>query len=534
MQFVRLSCAVLAACTLVACEDAVSPDARTPVPKAFFSTSGSDGSLSMPTQAFTTYFSGSLGPYSSPTVIQLDITGTIEAFQHGADSSGNWVIGQHWTSIDFRGVLVGSTRCHAPVIIWWGGNKYGSGRCVAEDTPPLIHSVTALVNGTGEVTRSSLYSAQSTSCNGAPCKYHTGGHNLSWSRKPAELELRPTQVLIEPGQSASFTATVEPDSIGRFKTPFSGLTWNWHPDGGTQAQICGSSTTCPPPAGVNGTLTASATVNGLVKTKDARVEVKTDQITLSANESTVKPGEAVTFTAATQNGTAFTVQGWQWHSASGAPGLTRSGAACGQAKTCTIRVYEDGHMQVTGAVQGTTIPQQAIAPVSVVTQCPSGDPVLDTDHIRDSLVAMLNGSGYPGLQPGQRTERQGYILQHRVSGELSFVSNYDPNATACTGDIAVDYDSIEYILVAIVHTHPYHLLEAYPPCANYPAGRYNPLPSPPDLSTLQHFINQLQQQNEPPPSAYFIDGNLVVQYDAAGNQQNTQYVGGQCPWSQQP
>ncbi len=421
--------------------------------------SAGETTVTIPTDAHDLKFTGALGSYPMATIVEITMQGSsIAGYKYSSAGQGDF-----WADIGLAGVVVGSS-CHGGVVVHFSASaSYRYGLPYDEGCPKvgtgnakLSWSTIRKVSGNGSVLRSDLIS---DSC-GGPCrKYEGGEQTVSVRRMPAELRLSPSQALIEPGQSVTFTASADPDSISKIKTPFSGITWLWQADGGIATEVCSGRTTCTPPAGASGTLTVSAMVNALMKTRAARVEVKTDQLNLSANRSTVKPGEEVTFTASTQNGTPFTVQEWTWISTAGGPvQLTPSGYGCGQQKSCTIRVYEDGYMTVSGIVEGTTIPQKASASVDVIPCPPLGagsSSPLEIDAIRKILLEEWALS-----RNGQYSERGGEIWYDPTSGAyyVRVIPNLlYPNSCTYMKDLANAPPvppGFTHRLPVIWHTHP--------------------------------------------------------------------------------
>ena len=283
---------------------------------------------------------------------------------------------------------------------------------------------------------------------------------------------------------------------------------------------CSGTPSCASPAGVSGTFLVTATVNGLVKTKSARVEVKTDQLNASANKSTVKPGEEVTFTASTQNGTNFSVQSWVWTgTGGGSSAMTPSGSSCGQSKTCKIRVYEPGYMTVTGVVEGTTIPQQVSVQITVVP-CPPLDPgaaspsPLEVDVIRQRLLEELALS-----RSGTYSERGGEIWYNPTTSEyyVRVIPNLKyPNSCQYQKDMANAPPvpaGFTVKLAVIWHTHPDMINKQ--PSSNCPKGGpgklTGPGPSPGDwwaatsesLEGIMIDANLDLWQHNVPPDQYY-------------------------------
>ena len=437
---------------LVSCESATQPLGRSDQPRIFADINSGITRI-LPASPFTLQYEAPLDTFPSLTIIELTIGGKVESYYH----DGQVGQGPLWRTIDYRGTKVGSS-CHGPVKATWGSYQYGAnGDCQeSSDGTAMYHGLVRAI-GAGRVTRSSLYS-DGTSCLGGPCRYHEGEHWVSYKRVSAELVLTPSQVLIPPGQSVTFTASVSPSSIGAFPTPFGSRSWSWQPDGGLATKVCSTGATCSRSGSVNGTLTVTATVNGVVKTNVARVEAKIDQLLLVANKSNVKPGEEVRFTASMQNGTDFTVQGWAWVSTGGGPmQLTPTGQSCGQEEDCTIRVYEDGYMTVTGVVEGTTIPQSASASVDVIPCPPAGAgsaSPLEVDAVRNRLLEELALS-----RAGARSERGGDIWFNPTTG--AYYVRVIPNAYVSSCSYKADAANAPPVppgftekVPAIWHTHP--------------------------------------------------------------------------------
>jgi hypothetical protein len=102
-----------------------------------------------------------------------------------------------------------------------------------------------------------------------------------------------------------------------------------------------------------------------------------DHLQLTASRSVLTNPDSVTFTASTDNGASFTVQGWSWKSDSAAGDQT---AACtGSGNPCTTTVYRSGTMTVRAAVGGATRTASAhvtVTPDSAMVTADSVDGVV--------------------------------------------------------------------------------------------------------------------------------------------------------------
>lgn len=375
----------------------------------------------------------------------------------------------------------------------------------------------------------------SASCNGSSATYscidYSGSHEVNLTRLSGAVELTASPSgAVRWGSNVYFTVTREPANL-----PMYVLGWKWLPDASsippkTSGCVGGTGTTCGAWMKESGTMEVTVFLNGKreVVTKHVEVVRRKLELEVSPGVRTV-PGTQLTFTSTTDTaGGSRLSPTWAVSDSSAVAGST-----CGAgAFTCKQTALKSFVMTHTARIDDSV--QTVTREVSVVP-CLTDDPVLDTDRVRDSLVALLNASGYPQLLPSDRVEQGAYILQNKATGAYEFRrSVVDPNATACGTEVVANYDTGTHILVATVHSHPYRLLEQHPPCGEDPSGLYSPLPSETDTRTLQALNKQLKEIDQPPIAGYFIDGNLVVKYDESGNQTNHQYVGGSCPWSQQP
>lgn len=77
-----------------------------------------------------------------------------------------------------------------------------------------------------------------------------------------------------------------------------------------------------------------------------------DHLQLTASRSVLTSPDSVTFTASTDNGASFTVQGWSWKSDSA--GGDQTAACTGSGNPCKTTVYRSGTMTVRGTVGGAT------------------------------------------------------------------------------------------------------------------------------------------------------------------------------------
>ena len=461
----------------VSCRDASAPlpeagDAREPFVAFGNGLDNGEYSVALPQGAHDITLAGfTLNSYPLPTLVEIKYEGTISAYYF--DGRG---LGPKYADISVLGVH--PEYCFGYVTVRYSNGGVSRPRtafgCPMPDSTlgGTTWTDVLLVSGTGTATRYKGSNAI-TGCYGSYCRLYEGGpHRLTINRVPAELSLTPSQALVMPGQSVTFTSAATPSSYKNRTVPITSRQWRWQPDGGTFTTLanCNGLPTCAPPAGTAGTLEHTATVNGLVKVKTARVEVKTDQLIASANKSTVKPGEEVTFTASTQNGTNFSVQSWVWTGTGGGSiAMTPNGSSCGQEKTCKIRVHEPGYMTVTAVVLGTTIPQSVSVQISVIP-CPpiTDDPNL-TDFTRKQLLDALERA-----QTGGYHEVGGYFSRRASDGETYVVDvpstlapspcMYDADNSKIPGlppGFVIDYD-LEW------HVHPYPPFTTYTGCAQQP------------------------------------------------------------------
>lgn len=260
---------ILTLTILGACDESLAPATRLREPRAYLSTDAASGSHTAPTQLGNAYYESTIGTYSTPTIIELTISGhlTISSYNHSTASF------DLWSESGYRGTAIGWANCHAPIAVAWGGRWHGDehGCGVSGQTDDYV--TTALVSGTGRVQRSSLYNDTGTSCDGGPCMRHQGAHTVSWTRVPAELTVTPSSTSVLPGQSVSFTAAANPPSISGIPTPLTNIAWHFQPDSGAGGQVCGATVNCVFPPQRTGLLTCNALVNGVQKSRKASVSV---------------------------------------------------------------------------------------------------------------------------------------------------------------------------------------------------------------------------------------------------------------------
>ncbi|MGH7717372.1 MAG: hypothetical protein ACREON_00820 [Gemmatimonadaceae bacterium] len=202
------------------------------------------------------------------------------------------------------------------------------------------------------------------------------------------------------------------------------------------------------------------------------------KLQLAASRTTVLAGDPVTFTASTIDGTGFDVVEWIWvpdQPADGGPVLMArigdqrepgSGSATlyadggppicvGPTNPCTEPMLQSGTMYVRAVIHwaaGTV--EQASVHVDVIP-CPTGDSLLDTQWVRDSLRQLLRDSRPDAAADTLKVEQAAFFLRDRTTGALSFHRAPADSANNCMVQGEYEFDPQRHILVALVHTHPY-------------------------------------------------------------------------------
>lgn len=185
------------------------------------------------------------------------------------------------------------------------------------------------------------------------------------------------------------------------------------------------------------------------------VERLDDRISLTASPSTGGKGRNVTFTPQIPAWDGpVDVATWTWIPDSGAV----QGVACYTATPCVKTVNESGTMKLTvGFKAHAAVPKLTRAASAHVTavDCPTGDSVLDTPGVRDSLKALIQRSY--NADSTKVLEYAGWILQDS-SGTFYFLPDQWASHTDCAVDVDpsdVPSDPVTHRrAIAHVHSHP--------------------------------------------------------------------------------
>jgi hypothetical protein len=205
---------------------------------------------------------------------------------------------------------------------------------------------------------------------------------------------------------------------------------------------------------------------------------------------TVIAGANTTCTAYTSPNTAFTVTAWTY--VGDTTGVTQG--ATGDLKTWTFQPTECGDVTVQAQVGG--VSQSATDPVVVVCDffSPSAkDPLLNSVRVQQAMKRYWASSNPGDPSQANRREQGGYIVRHRVTGELyvePFSSNSNPDVCGATPN-GNDLQSVNAWgdVIAYFHTHP-HTPGATPPTtchtagAQYPGAQFGDGPSLPDYNAV--------------------------------------------------
>jgi hypothetical protein len=314
-----------------------------------------------------------------------------------------------------------------------------------------------------------------------PCPNFTGGFDAKITRIGAALDLSPTDTTFLGGTAAVIRWHATPDSVGGFKTPLIAKRVFFAPDSGEveDDSTLGCETTsdgyyyqsnyCRIAPQGSGTLHVWAIVNGKLEHKTARITAP--QLMLEADPPSGASPTTVTFTPKWSDGTAVTqAPNWSWAPDS-LPGANVACAWASNRHSCTTDVVASGTMSATITINGKS--RVAKTHVSIIP-CPLSDPVLNDRAIRTALRSLLErsnpdsapGAGIdpPDMYSGVKKERTGAIYQ-RPDHSYYFVEDTAAvhTATECHSVSSYDEKRGDDILVAGVHVHPTHELDANDP-----------------------------------------------------------------------
>lgn len=141
-----------------------------------------------------------------------------------------------------------SNGCNARVTFSYyhpstGSTPWYDMECAGQSGDPpakdSVHGITK-VRGTGQVTRTSLFTSSSSYCGGNPCRTYSGDQTVSVRVLPAELALLASKRMVTLGEYVTFTPQTEPAYIGGFAVPIRVTGWQWIPAGDT-----GQTSACP-------------------------------------------------------------------------------------------------------------------------------------------------------------------------------------------------------------------------------------------------------------------------------------------------
>ena len=276
---------LLVALVTVACAETTSPPRSAPPPpsRAAFLQGLPAFEAVLPTTMGSPAASAQFPTYADPIILQLEIHRRIAIASHVQA----WY-SQYSGNVPGSGILVHGVfnQCYANVLFQWtdaAANKtYQSGPapCYTIPAGPSPWYDTLLVKGSGLALRRAGVPVDSTRClEDGPCHKYSGDNLVRATPLAIPIGLRvSTRYINSTGSPVTFTAIGVPDTVGRraYKVPVTGVSWSWSAAHGGTAQTV----VCNP--GVNpcittvkeaGTMTVTATVNGVQQTTATHIEV---------------------------------------------------------------------------------------------------------------------------------------------------------------------------------------------------------------------------------------------------------------------
>jgi hypothetical protein len=182
---------------------------------------------------------------------------------------------------------------------------------------------------------------------------------------------------------------------------------------------------------------------------------------LTADKEVIPSPQAVKFQAGSvpfayeYNAVPFRVTNWEWRAEDGTAGQT---VPCSPSSNpCSTVVKESGTMTVTALVNG--FEQTKSVKVEVIP-CPTGDPILDNEALRNQLMAAMARSN-PDSTPESMKRREVGGLIFRSVDDLGVTRYYFKEAPSYKSQTPClnDWDGFsgnhpDDMAVAVFHTHP--------------------------------------------------------------------------------
>lgn len=110
-------------------------------------------------------------------------------------------------------------------------------------------------------------------------------------------------------------------------------------------------------------------------------------------------------------------------------------------------------MYVTAKVGSNPFVEQASATAIVITDCPTGEELLDIPAVRKRLKQFMFASNPDAPNTWERTE-QPLLIYRDANGNLVFGTPTSATLTACSNVYGIPSEAPGDSLLAIVHTHP--------------------------------------------------------------------------------
>lgn len=272
---------------------------------------------------------------------------------------------------------------------------------------------------------------------------------------------------------------------------------------------------CETPAGPQ--LSYNAASYTLTGNQTISVERLDPRIKLAAAPSSGGP-RTVTFTptvpawdGSLQSGGAT----WRWTPDGGTP----QGVACYTASPCTVAVSTSGTMKLTLAFNAHAGVPKLWQTDSIhvdVVNCPTGDSLLDHAFVRQGFAALDSASNPTGPEDSRIEHVAAVVRDPSGMYSLQWLTT-DPSGTDnCNSKWGIPPRVLDdgSVIVAFVHTHPYHVND-YAHCQSGDPGTVDPGGSKKDWDALKTVKNNPSYAGHPVPF-YVIDSGNIYRMDPDG------------------
>lgn len=172
-------------------------------------------------------------------------------------------------------------------------------------------------------------------------------------------------------------------------------------------------------------------------------------LSLAASPDSVLVGDSITFTASATGNPTIVVRRWQWRDSLGVV----TTVACGTATTCRIAPYTSGTMFVVAKVGINTFVETASAVAIVITNCVTGEELLDNAAVRRRLQQLMFASNPNAPNFWERFE-QPLLIYRNAAGDTIFRSPVYVVNGPCSVTSSLPPSQPGDSLLARVHTHP--------------------------------------------------------------------------------